>query len=275
MSNPSPVTLPQTWDLVAGAYAEEIVPVFEQYARDAVRLAAPAPGSRVVDVACGPGTLSFVAAAHGHPVDALDFSPQMIERLEAKKRATGAQITAVVGDGQALPYADATFGAAFSMFGLMFFPDRAAGFRELRRVLVPGARAVVSSWTRLEDNPVLAAMFGALRETMGRLFGANAPKPGSGEMPLVTADLCRAEMSAVFADVEVHAITHAQTAASLDDMWPGIVRTMAPIALMKKSLPPDKWAEISAAAEAAIRKELGDKPPVMPLPAWVTVGVAR
>src|SRR5436190_855542 len=132
MSNPSPSPLanPASWDLVSSAYAEEIVPVFEQYVRDALRLAAPPPGSRVVDVACGPGTLSFIAAQAGHPVDALDFSPQMIEKLEARKRATGAAITAVVGDGQALPYADATFGAAFSMFGLMFFPDRAAGFRE-------------------------------------------------------------------------------------------------------------------------------------------------
>lgn len=266
---------PVPWDLVASAYAEEIVPVFEQYARDAIRLAAPQSGARVVDVACGPGTLSFIAAEAGHPVDALDFSPQMIERLEARNRTVKAPITTVVGDGQSLPYAHATFGAAFSMFGLMFFPDRAAGFRELRRVLAPGARAVVSSWKRMEDNPLLAAMFGALRETMGKVLGPAAPKPGSGEMPLVTEDLCRSEMSAAFSDVEVHAITHAQTAPSIDDVWPSIARTMAPIVLMKKNLPPDKWAAISEAADAAIRKEMAGKPPVIQLPAWVSVGVAR
>ena len=278
MSNPpsSPLANPTSWDLVSSAYAEEIVPVFEQYVRDALRLAAAPPGARVVDVACGPGTLSFVAAQAGHPVDALDFSPQMIERLEARRIATGdTRITARVGDGQALPYADATFGAAFSLFGLMFFPDRAAGFRELRRVLVPGARAVVSSWQRMENNPVIAAMFGAVRETMGRLFGATAPKPGSQEMPLVTEDLCRSEMSAAFEGVEVHAITHAQTLASVDEIWPGIVRTMAPMALMKKNLPPDKWAEVSAAADGAIKTAMAGKPPVMPMPAWLTVGVAR
>lgn len=277
MSNPppSPMATPVPWDLVASAYAEEIVPVFEQYARDAIRLAAPQPGARVVDVACGPGTLSFIAAEAGHPVDALDFSPQMIERLEARNLTVKAPITTVVGDGQSLPYADATFGAAFSMFGLMFFPDRAAGFRELRRVLAPGARAVVSSWKRMEDNPLLAAMFGALRETMGKVLGPAAPKPGSGEMPLVTEDLCRSEMSAAFSDVEVHAITHAQTAPSIDDVWPSIARTMAPIVLMKKNLPPDKWAAISEAADAAIRKEMAGKPPVIQLPAWVSVGVAR
>ena len=199
----------------------------------------------------------------------------MIAGLEARNRSVKAPITAVVGDGQALPYADATFGAAFSMFGLMFFPDRAAGFRELRRVLVPGARAVVSSWKRMEENPLLAAMFGALRETMTKVLGPNAPKPGSGEMPLVTEDLCRSEMSAAFSDVEVHAITHTQASASVDDIWPSIARTMAPIVLMKKNLPPDKWAAVSEAAEAAIKKEMAGKPPVVGLPAWLTVGVAR
>lgn len=278
MSNPpsSPLTTPMPWDLVAPAYAEEIVPVFEQFAADAFRLAAPAPGARVVDVACGPGTLAFLAADAGHPVDALDFSPQMIERLAARKGAIGdTHVTPHVGDGQALPYADATFGAAFSMFGLMFFPDRAAGFRELRRVLVPGARAVVSSWTRLEDNPVLAAMFGALRETLSRVLGPNAPKPGSSEMPLVTEDLCRTEMSAYFSEVEVHPIAHTQTLASVDHIWPSFARTMAPLALLKKNLPPPAWAAVSDAADAAIRKAIGDGPPSATLPAWLTVGVAR
>ena len=279
MTNPppsSPLATPLPWDLVAPAYAEEIVPVFEQFARDAIRLAAPAPGSRVVDIACGPGTLAFIAAEAGHAVDALDFSPQMIERLEARKRAIGdTHVRPQLGDGQALPYADATYGAAFSMFGLMFFPDRAAGFRELRRVLVPGARAVVSSWQRMEDNPVLAAMFGALRETMVKVLGPNAPKPGSAEMPLVTEELCRAEMSECFSDVEVHRVTHAQTLASADEAWPSISRTMAPIVLMKKNLPPPAWAEVSAAADAAIKRAMAGKPPVFELPAWLTVGVAR
>src|SRR3954463_6558295 len=105
MSNPMGTPVP--WDLVAPAYAEEIVPMFEHYSRDALALAAPPRGARIVDVACGPGTLSALASRAGHPVDALDFSPQMIAKLEARGLAN---VTAVVGDGQALPYPDATFG---------------------------------------------------------------------------------------------------------------------------------------------------------------------
>lgn len=274
MSNPLATALP--WDLVSSAYAAEIVPVFEAYARDALRLAATPPGAEIVDVACGPGTLAMFAAQAGHPVAAIDFSPQMIEKLEARKRERGATgVTARVGDGQALPYPDGAFGAGFSMFGLMFFPDRAQGFRELRRVLAPGARAVVSSWQRLESNPVLAAMFSALREVMSKLLGPNAPKPGGQEMPMTEADQCRAEMSAAFADVEVHAITHAQRYASAHDIWLGIERTMAPMVLMRKSLGEERWAQVARAANDAIVAAVGDRPPIIEMPAWLTVGVAR
>jgi ubiquinone/menaquinone biosynthesis C-methylase UbiE len=274
MSNPMATPLP--WDLVSSAYAAEIVPSFEAYARDALRLAAVPAGQPIVDVACGPGTLAFLAARLGHPVEALDFSPAMIERLEARKAAGGgASVTARVGDGQVLPFADGAFAGAFSMFGLMFFPDRAQGFRELRRVLRPGARAVVSSWQRLENNPILSAMFNALREEMGRVLGPNAPKPGAQEMPLVDQDSCRAEMAEAFADVEVHSIAHTQTYESPAGIWNGIERTMAPIVLMRKNLGEERWAPLSAAAKSAIVAAVGDGPPSTTLPAWLTVGTAR
>jgi 2-polyprenyl-3-methyl-5-hydroxy-6-metoxy-1,4-benzoquinol methylase len=67
---PSPLALPVSWDLVADAYADEVMAVFETFAREALRLAAPPPGARVVDVSCGPGTLALVAAAAGYEVEA-------------------------------------------------------------------------------------------------------------------------------------------------------------------------------------------------------------
>ncbi len=274
MSNPMATPLP--WDLVSSAYAEEIVPAFEDYARDALRLAQAASGAPIVDVACGPGTLGLLAAQAGHPVEAIDFSSQMIEKLEQRKRRLGVKtLTARIGDGQKLPYADATFGAGFSMFGLMFFPDRAQGYRELRRVLKPGARAVVSSWHPLEDNPVMAPMFHALREAVVKALGPNAPKPGIQEMPLVREDQCRAEMAEVFAEVEVHAITHSQTATSAEDIWFSVERTMAPLVLMRKNVGEERWAPLAKAARDAVVAAVGDGPPVMTMPAWLTVGVAR
>jgi len=58
------------------------------------------------------------------------------ENLIGFAREAGLDVESLVGDGMALPLADGAFDVAFSMFGLMFFPDRPRGFRELRRVLV-------------------------------------------------------------------------------------------------------------------------------------------
>lgn len=269
------MSTPVPWDLVSSAYAAEVVPMFEHYATEALRLANAVTGARVVDVACGPGTLAILAAQHGHLVDAIDFSPAMIERFEARRLTLGLDnVTSRVGDGQVLPFEDAIYGAGFSMFGLMFFPDRAKGFAELARVLLPGARAVVSSWPKLDENPVLAAMFNAIRTELAALV-PNAPPMGGAEMPLSTPDLCKAEMSACFADVEVFEILHTQRYESAAAAWSSIERTMAPMVLLRRTLGDEKWAKISAAASAAVITVMGDGPPEISMPAWLSVGVAR
>lgn len=249
--------------------------MFEVFARAALRLAAPPRGGRIVDVACGPGTVSVLAAQDGHRVDALDFSPGMIDKLRARIAALGlAGITPQIGDGQALPYANATFDAGFSMFGLMFFPDRAKGFAELRRVLKPGARAVVSSWPRLQDAPMLNAVMGAIGAAMWRAMGAPAPQQAAGDGPLTTPEACKAEMSASFADVEVHTIASTQEAPSADALWGGFTRTMAPILLMKQKLG-DRWPIVDEAGLSAMRTFIGDGPASFTMRGYLTVGTAR
>lgn len=258
------------WDLVSAAYSEEVLPIFEMFSREALRIVAPPPVSRIVDVACGPGTLAVLAAQAGHRVDALDFSPNMIAKLNARIGAL--PITAHIGDGQALPFDNATFDAGFSMFGLMFFPDRAKGFAELRRVLKPGAKALVSSWPAMDQIPVFAAMMGAVREAMWKAMGS--PPPPDRPSPLTTVEECRAEMSASFADVEVHAFTTTQHAPSADALWESMARTMAPVVLMKKSLG-DKFGAVDAAARTAIRDLVGPGAVEVQLRAHLTVGTAR
>jgi ubiquinone/menaquinone biosynthesis C-methylase UbiE len=273
MTQGSPLATPVPWDLVAPAYAEEVVPLFEHFAQEALRLVAPPAGSRIIDVACGPGTLSLLAARAGHQVDAIDFSHTMIEKAAARIAGQGVStIELRVADGQALPFTDATFDAGFSMFGLMFFPDRAKGFAELRRVLRPGAKALVSSWYPMDQIPVLAAMFGAVREAMHKAMGG--PIMGQPESPLTTVEACRAEMAASFADVEVHAFSVVERADSADALWNNLTRTLAPIVLMKKNLG-DKFAIVDEAARTAMRAALGSGPAELAMKAHLTVGTAR
>src|SRR5438874_1620835 len=84
----------------------------------AVDLAQLRPNARIVDVACGPGTLALMAARRVAHVDALDFAPDMVKQLEARAAAAKiGNVTARVGDGEALPYPERSFDGAFSMFG--------------------------------------------------------------------------------------------------------------------------------------------------------------
>jgi SAM-dependent methyltransferase len=72
------------------------------------------------------------------------------------------------GRAESLPFADARFDAVLSQFGLMFFVDKVAALREMRRVLRPRGRLAVAVWDALEQSPGYAA-FAALLQ---RLFGA-------------------------------------------------------------------------------------------------------
>jgi SAM-dependent methyltransferase len=161
--NANPLAGPKLWNAAAGDYHRDIAPGLALFADDALRLGGVGAGARIADVACGPGSLSLAAIRLGARASALDFSPEMIALLEAQAARDGVTaIDAQVGDGMALPWADATFDAALSMFGLIFFLDRSRGLCELRRVLRSGGRAVVSSWVAAERVPVIAEVWRVL-----------------------------------------------------------------------------------------------------------------
>lgn len=265
----SPLAAPPPWDLVASAYSAEVTPQFEFFAREALRLAGTTPSWRIVDVACGPGTLANLAAGAGSSVSALDFSPNMIDELRARGsgKSWAQKIDARVGDGMALPFEDAMFDAGFSMFGLMFFPDRAKGFAELLRVLKPGAPAVVSSWLPLDRVVVLSTAFGILSELFPPPPNAPPYKPA-----LTSREECAAEMSAAgFREVAVHEVQYEPPLMTVAELWPMMVRTTAPIVLRKKALG-DRWPEIDRTVLERLQARLGTAPVVNKMPAFLTIG---
>jgi len=264
---PSPLSTAEPWDLVADAYATESLPYFLAYARDALVHVPLAPGARVLDVACGPGTLSLLAAGAGAQVSAIDFSEAMIARMRA--RAAELSLTSAIdvraGDGQRLPFAAGTFDAAFSMFGLMFFPDRGAGFRELARVLKPGCPALVSSWVPFAGP--FGALMAAARELLpGLPFGGGGP-------PLGTPDEIRGEMTAAgFTTVTVETVVHTLTMPSFEEFWAMMVRTGAPLVLIRHRLGATRWAEIAPAIKERVRQSVGDGPLVVGRGAYFGIG---
>ena len=104
-------------------------------------------GSRVLDVACGHGNAALAAARRFCTVTGLDYVPALLERAAERARAERAEIEFVEGDAEALPFADASFDAVLSTYGVMFAPDQARAASELVRVTRPGGKVALANWT--------------------------------------------------------------------------------------------------------------------------------
>jgi SAM-dependent methyltransferase len=266
----NPLATSEPWDLVAPDYAAEALPYFEVFSRAALRAAALPAGARIVDVAAGPGTLSLLAAAAGARVSAIDISERMLAAFRA--RAAAAELAGAIdvrqGDAQALPFETGAYDGAFSMFGLMFFPDRLAGLREMRRVLRPGGRAIVSSWVPF-DGP-----FGELLKA-ARDFIPGLPL-GGGRPPLADPDEIRGELAAAgfaTATVAVETVEHQLSVPSFDVFWDSMERTNAPLVLLKHRLGA-RWTELAPKIRARVRATLGEGPLVIGRGAYLGIATA-
>ena len=263
------LTEPRLWDEVAEAFSSTFALHLAKFGKDALRLAQVGAGMRIADVACGTGTLSLAAARLGATVTAIDFSPEMIALLCESAQREGVRIDARVGNGMALPLADASCDAAFSMFGLIFFPDRGKGFRELLRILAPGGRAVVGSWVPEDRIP--------LRADINRNLCALVPElPFAGRnRPLGEADEFCAELAAAgFRGVEVHEVTYEFESPSIEDYWDTMERGTPISRALREWIGPERWTEVRQKLIELLQAKWGTGPQRIPMIANLGMGYA-
>ncbi len=144
-----------------------VEPLFRPWVDDLLERVAPAPGDRLLDVACGTGIVARVAHERlggTGPVVAIDANGGML----AVARAAEPAIDWREGDAVSLPFADASFDVVVCQQGLQFFADRAAAAREMRRVLAGGGRAGIAVWRPLDEIP----FFSTLHRVAERHLGA-------------------------------------------------------------------------------------------------------
>lgn len=133
------------------------------------------PGERVLDVAAGTGNVAVPAALAGADVVASDLTPELFVAGRAFAQRQGVALRWEEGDAEALPYDDDTFDVATSCVGIMFAPQHQQAADEIVRVVRPGGRIALISWTP-------AGFVGDLFKTMKPY--APPPPPGAQPPPL-------------------------------------------------------------------------------------------
>jgi SAM-dependent methyltransferase len=125
-------------------------------------------GETVLDVAAGNGNAALAAARRWARVTASDYVPALLDQARARAAADGLEMDFRAADAEDLPFADASFDAVLSTFGVMFTPDQEKAASELLRVTRPGGRIGLANWTP-------GSFIGRLFRTIGAYI---PPAPG-------------------------------------------------------------------------------------------------
>jgi SAM-dependent methyltransferase len=118
----------------------------------------PVAGLRTLDVGCGAGALTLAAAERGAFGVGADISAPLIEAAQARAERLGlATAEFVQADAQTHRFEVESFDVLISRFGVMFFADPVAAFRNLRSAVRPGGKLACLAWRSAAENGFMTA----------------------------------------------------------------------------------------------------------------------
>jgi ubiquinone/menaquinone biosynthesis C-methylase UbiE len=150
----------QGWERVANKYDSTWSSSTRQFIKPLLDAAGVAAGMSVLDVGCGPGYVSTVAAERGAIPVGLDFSSEMI----AIAQRSSPKIEFREGDAQNLPFDDARFDRVVANFALLHLVNPERAMAEANRVLKPGGRFGFTTWAKVSENPFVKLVDDAIQK---------------------------------------------------------------------------------------------------------------
>ncbi|MCP2167711.1 Ubiquinone/menaquinone biosynthesis C-methylase UbiE [Goodfellowiella coeruleoviolacea] len=238
--------------------------------------AAPRPGDRVLDLACGIGNPTDALAAAVGPtgtVLGLDLSPEMIAGARQwAERAGAANVEfRVIPDERELGLPPEEFDVAVCRVGLQYMPEPDAALRAVHEALVPGGRMVA---TTLGDPGLCMALRISSQVIARHVPPPDGPPSGPGPVALSDANRLRELFAgAGFTDVVVRPFETALI--EIGDAvacWHMFERTMGPLIALLATMPADRARALRADGVAALRAEFGAGPVVLTGQALLTSG---
>ena len=188
------------WERAADAYGDAFGGLTSQTIPALLKAAGVTRGTRLLDVASGPGYVAVGAAELGASVVGVDFSSEMIAR--AKRRHPGLEF--VEGDAESLGFPDRAFDAVTINFGVLHLARPDAALAEARRVLRPGGRCAFTVWAAPDISIGFGIVLKAI-ETHGRL---DVPLPAGPPFFRFAdaAESARSMAEAGFADTRIEKV---------------------------------------------------------------------
>ena len=241
--------------------------IFVDYAADIARRAAACSPARVLETAAGTGIVTRQLRdilPPGVHVTATDLNAPMLEVARTKFRP-GEEVDFRPADATVLPFADSAFDAVVCQFGVMFFPNKDASYREVHRVLAPGGRYLFSVWDSHRHNP-----FGRIaHETAASFFPADPPQFYTVPFSYYQIDPIKESLvDAGFNDISVAVVRREKDIPDTARFARGLVYGNPLIDQIKQRGGVDPDRVVDALAQA-LRREFGADPGRMSLQAIV------
>lgn len=239
-------------------YDTYLVPlIFETFADDiAKRVVALGPAT-VLEIAAGSGVVTRALAARldsEASYTVTDLNQPMLDHA-ANKQGRDDRITWRQADALDLPFDDASFDGVVCQFGVMFFPDRIAGYRESRRVLRPGGSFLFNVWDHLGSNEFADVV----AETAASAFPDDPPR-FLGRVPYGYHDpeLIQDELAqAGYSDVSITTLEETSSAPSPRHTAVAFCQG-TPLRNEIEARDPDLLSHVTDRATAAIEARFGD-----------------
>ena len=237
------------WQKQSAGYADFFGAITTRVVEQLLDAARVSAGSRMLDVASGPGYVAGRAAEREASVVGVDVAEAMIAL--AQRLHPGPDYRN--GDAEALPFADASFDAVVANFGLLHLgrPERAAA--EFARVLVPGGRVALTVW----DLPDRARFLGVFVDAVAEA-GAGTPEDIPVGPPIFRFsdddEFARLLHGAGLEDVEVQTVAFTHAEPSTDALWDGLMGGTVRTSALVVRQPPSVQERIRSAFDRIVQE---------------------
>jgi SAM-dependent methyltransferase len=257
-------------DALAGSYHDFFAPITALAIEPLLDAAHVAPGSRLLDFACGSGVLAGAAARRGMAAFGVDLAPSMI----ALARTLNPSVDFREGDVEALPFNEASFDAVACNFGLGHFPNAERAMTECMRVLRPEGYLAVSWW----DVPSRQRIQGLFVDALQQVGAAPPPELPAGP-PIFSysedGELRRLLEQAGLLSVAIKQYSSTYRVDSIETLWAGSMGSLVRTSAVVLAQTPETQKRIRAAYGHLASAYADNKELAIPISFKVAAGRAR